>query len=142
MTVKLDAPTAVPSLVVTLIGPEPAAYFSDACRIMDGAAGVAAQTHLAAHLLREIEGRIHEVLEPMLSGDAKQRISVEEALRAWTLGGAFASFDEARVGSISVGKLADFVVLSDDPTRVESRAIKDIKVEQTVIGGRIVWDGR
>jgi hypothetical protein len=49
--------------LLELIGPEPASYFSDACRIMDGAAGVTAQTHLAAHLLREIEGRLLEVIE-------------------------------------------------------------------------------
>lgn len=61
--------------LLELIGPEPATYFSDACRIMDGAAGVGAQTHLTAHLLREVEGRLHELIEPMLSADAKQRIS-------------------------------------------------------------------
>jgi predicted amidohydrolase YtcJ len=71
---------------------------------------------------------------------AKQRVSVEEALRAWTLGGAFASFAEAQVGSISVGKLADFVVLSDDPTRVKPQMIKDIVVERTVVGGSVVWE--
>jgi predicted amidohydrolase YtcJ len=71
---------------------------------------------------------------------ASQRISAEEALHAWTLGGAFASFDEARLGSIAVGKLADFVVLSDDPTRVKPHTIKDIVVEKTAIAGRVVWD--
>src|SRR5687767_4509767 len=71
---------------------------------------------------------------------ARQRISAHEALRAWTLGGAFAAFDEHRLGSITVGKLADFVVLSDDPARLQPHAIKDIKVEKTVIGGSIAWD--
>ena len=71
---------------------------------------------------------------------ASQRISAEEALRAWTLGGAFASFDEGRLGSIAVGKLADFVVLADDPTGAKPHAIKDIAVEKTAIGGRVVWD--
>jgi predicted amidohydrolase YtcJ len=71
---------------------------------------------------------------------AKQCITAEEALRAWTLGGAFASFDEDRLGSITVGKLADFVVLSADPTRVRPHTIKDITVEKTAISGRIVWD--
>src|SRR6185503_14302735 len=50
---------------------------------------------------------------------AKQRITAEEALRAWTLGGAYAEFAEDRKGSIETGKLADFVMLSDDPTRVK-----------------------
>jgi predicted amidohydrolase YtcJ len=70
----------------------------------------------------------------------KQRITADEALRAWTLGGAFASFDEERLGSISPGKFADFVVLSDDPTRVKPDTIKDIPVEKTAVGGRVVWE--
>ena len=61
--------------LLTLVGPEPATFFTDACRIMDGAAGVTTQTHLAAHLLREIEGRLHEVFSPMLSREAKERIA-------------------------------------------------------------------
>ena len=73
---------------------------------------------------------------------AKQRITVEEALRAWTLGGAFASFEEDRKGSITAGKLADFVVLSADPTRVRPEAIKDIIIEKTVLGGRAVFEIR
>jgi predicted amidohydrolase YtcJ len=71
---------------------------------------------------------------------ARQRITVEEALRAWTLGGAFASFEEDQKGSITEGKLADFVVLSADPTRTESDRIKDIVVEKTVIGGKVVFE--
>jgi predicted amidohydrolase YtcJ len=71
---------------------------------------------------------------------AKQRITVDEALRAWTLGGAYASFAEQHVGSISVGKVADFVVLSDDPTRVKPQTIKDIAVEKTVVGGSVAWE--
>jgi len=43
-------------------------------------------------------------------------------------------------GSIEVGKLADFVVLSDDPTRVSPDTIKDIKVEKTFVGGEVVYD--
>src|SRR5262249_59697186 len=66
---------------------------------------------------------------------AKQRVTAEEALRAWTFGGAFASFEEDRKGSITAGKLADFVVLSADPTRVKPDMIKEIAVEKTVIGG-------
>jgi len=71
---------------------------------------------------------------------AKQRVSVEEALRAWTLGGAYASFEEGSKGSITEGKLADFVFLSADPTRVAPSSIKDITIETTVIGGRVVFE--
>jgi len=73
---------------------------------------------------------------------ARQRITVEEALRAWTLGGAYAAFEETDTGSITIGKRADFVVLSDDPTRVQPDRIKDIAVEMTFIGGRQVMFGK
>jgi predicted amidohydrolase YtcJ len=70
---------------------------------------------------------------------AKQRVTVEEALRAWTLGGAFASFAEDRTGSIAAGKLADFVVLSADLTKVRPESIREIQVEMTVIGGKVAF---
>lgn len=65
--------------LLTLIGPEPMRFFMDACRIVDGAAGVGMQTHLAAHSLREIEGRLHEVLEPMLTREARATIVEAES---------------------------------------------------------------
>jgi predicted amidohydrolase YtcJ len=70
---------------------------------------------------------------------AKQRISVEQALHAWTLGGAYAAFEDDFKGSIVAGKLADFVVLAQDPTQVKPEAIKDIAVEKTFVGGRLVF---
>jgi predicted amidohydrolase YtcJ len=69
----------------------------------------------------------------------KQRTTVEQALRVWTLGGAYASFEEDVKGSIERGKLADFVILAADPTRVEADRIKDIAVERTAIGGKVVF---
>ena len=69
----------------------------------------------------------------------EQRILVEEAIRIYTLGSAYASFEENVKGSIEAGKLADFVVLSDDPTRVSPDTIKDIQVEKTVVGGEVVY---
>ena len=50
-------------------------FFTDACRIVDGAAGVSMQTHLAAHSLREIEGRLHEVFDPMLTRESQAKIA-------------------------------------------------------------------
>lgn len=66
---------------------------------------------------------------------ANQRITVAEALRINTYNGAYASHEEAIKGSISVGKLADFVVLSDDPHTVDPSKIKDIQIVRTVTGG-------
>ena len=70
----------------------------------------------------------------------EQWISVEEAIRVSTLGGAYAAFEEGIKGSIEVGKLADFVILSKDPTKVPPETIKDITVEKTIIGGMVVYD--
>jgi predicted amidohydrolase YtcJ len=67
-----------------------------------------------------------------------QRIKVEEALRVCTLHGAYASFEEKLKGSITVGKLADFVILAEDPHRADPDRIKDIPVIRTVVGGRTV----
>jgi predicted amidohydrolase YtcJ len=72
----------------------------------------------------------------------KQRCTVEQALRAFTLGSAYAEFAEDHKGSIEAGKLADFVVLDRDPRKVGAKAIKDIAVLRTVIGGETVFEKR
>ena len=68
-----------------------------------------------------------------------QRITVEEALRCYTLNGAYASFEEDIKGSITPAKVADFVVLGEDLTEVDVHAIKDIPIEMTVVGGKTVY---
>ena len=70
---------------------------------------------------------------------ANQRISVEEALRVNTINGAYNSHEEAIKGSITAGKLADFVVLSDDLFAVDQQKIKDIEIVRTVVGGTTVY---
>jgi predicted amidohydrolase YtcJ len=70
---------------------------------------------------------------------ANQRISVDEAIAVNTLNGAYASREESIKGSITVGKLADFVVLSDDPHTIGNDKIKDIKIARTVVGGSTVY---
>ncbi|MCX7912581.1 MAG: amidohydrolase, partial [Dehalococcoidales bacterium] len=68
-----------------------------------------------------------------------EAVSAEEALAMYTKAAAYASFEEGIKGSLAPGKLADIVVLNGDPTRVSPGEIRDIRVEMTVIGGRIVW---
>ena len=70
---------------------------------------------------------------------ANQRISVEEALRVNTINGAYNSHEEAIKGSITPGKLADFVVLSDDLFTADQQKIKDIEIVRTVVGGTTVY---
>jgi len=70
---------------------------------------------------------------------ANQRVTVDEALRINTLNGAYASLEEAIKGSITPGKLADFVILADDPHTVDKEKIKDIGIVRTVVGGSTVY---
>lgn len=69
----------------------------------------------------------------------KQKITVFEALQMYTHWAAVSAFEETDKGSISKGKLADLVVLSDDPTNVPADEIQDIRVEMTIINGKIAW---
>ncbi len=68
----------------------------------------------------------------------RERISVAEALHAITLGAAYTLRMDADIGSIEVGKFADFCVLEDDPTAVAPEALKDVRVAGTVLGGRVM----
>ncbi|MFD1514813.1 amidohydrolase [Halomarina rubra] len=67
-----------------------------------------------------------------------QRLSVTEALRAYTSGAAYAGFDEDRLGTLTVGKRADLVVLDESPWTVAPEAIGDVSVTHTVVDGRVV----
>ena len=67
---------------------------------------------------------------------ANQRISVEEAIRCGTVNGAYASFEENIKGAIEPGKLADLVVLGQDPFKVEPSSLVNVPVERTMLGGR------
>ena len=70
---------------------------------------------------------------------ANQRVTVDEAIRINTLNGAYAAHEESTKGSITAGKLADFVVLADDPHTVANGKIKDIQIVQTVVGGATMY---
>jgi len=65
-----------------------------------------------------------------------EQIAVEQALRAYTLGSAYAGFQERLLGTLEPGKLADFVVLSDDLFAIPPAKIREVRVLRTVIGGR------
>ena len=70
-----------------------------------------------------------------------QRLTVTEALRAYTHGAAYAGFDEDRIGTVESGKRADFVVLDGSPWAVPE-SICDVDVTMTVVDGDVVYDGR
>jgi predicted amidohydrolase YtcJ len=69
-----------------------------------------------------------------------EKITPEEALRCYTLNGAYATFEEKIKGSIEVGKLADLVILAEDLTQVEPEEIKDIPVLAAMVGGEFCFE--
>lgn len=69
-----------------------------------------------------------------------QKMSVYDAVYAYTMGGAYASYDEGKKGSIRNGKYADFAVLDKDVFSVPEEEIKDIKVCMTVLDGKVVYE--
>jgi predicted amidohydrolase YtcJ len=69
----------------------------------------------------------------------KQKVTVDEALRIATINGAHASYEEKTKGSITAGKLADFVMLEKDPHDVDPNTIKDIRIARTVVGGKTMY---
>jgi len=73
---------------------------------------------------------------------AEQRMDRAQALHSWTLAGAYASFDEDRKGSLTPGKLADFVLLDHDIMTVEPGEILKTKVLRTYLGGKLVYEAR
>lgn len=69
----------------------------------------------------------------------EQRLSPEEALESWTIGGAYAAFEEKTKGTLEPGKFADFVMLSTDIMKIPPAEILKTHVRMTVVGGRIVY---
>jgi predicted amidohydrolase YtcJ len=70
----------------------------------------------------------------------EQKITVEEALRAYTSGSAYASFDENGKGTLERGKLADFTIIDRDLTRIPPAEIRDAHVLMTIVGGKVVYE--
>ena len=70
----------------------------------------------------------------------EQKLTVAETVDAYTMGSAYAEFQEKEKGSITPGKLADMVLLSDDIFSIDPATIREVKVFETIVGGRVVWD--
>ncbi len=69
---------------------------------------------------------------------SEEAVTVEEAVQAYTLGAAYSAFAEGELGSLEVGKWADFVVLDRDPFGVDPEEVGEVRVLRTVVGGRVV----
>jgi predicted amidohydrolase YtcJ len=70
----------------------------------------------------------------------EQKITVEEALRAYTAGNAYAVFAENKRGKLAPGYLADITILDQDLTRIQPEAIKDAQVNATIVGGKVMYE--
>jgi predicted amidohydrolase YtcJ len=70
----------------------------------------------------------------------EQKLSVAEAIEAYTMGSAYAEFQEKEKGSITPGKLADMVLLNEDIFSIAPEKIRDVRVVKTFVGGRLVFD--
>jgi predicted amidohydrolase YtcJ len=70
----------------------------------------------------------------------EQKLTLPEAVEAYTMGSAYAEFQEKEKGSIAVGKLADMVLLSNDIFAIAPEKIRDVKVEKTILGGKVIFE--
>ena len=101
-------------------------------------------TNASRYFLNPMLGIYAAVTRKTLSGQPEggwfpsEKLTVEEAIQAYTLNTAYAGFEDTIKGTITVGKLADLVVLSDNLLTMDPNAIKDVKVQMTVVNGKIV----
>ncbi|MFX1565101.1 MAG: amidohydrolase [Promethearchaeota archaeon] len=115
------------------LGPERAKQLNNFRRILD--AGIKVAFGSDCMPMDPIYGIYSAATHPYPS----IRISTEEAIRLYTIDAAFASFEENEKGTLSRGKLADFVILSEDPFEIDPDQLKDVKVLATYVGGKCVY---
>ena len=72
----------------------------------------------------------------------EEKITLPEAIKAYTMDAAFAEFQESEKGSITPGKLADMVMVSDNIFELKPEAIRNVKVKTTIVGGKVVYGER
>ena len=103
-------------------------------------------TNASRYFLNPMLGLYAAVTRKTLSGQPEggwfpqEKITIEEAIKAYTLNTAYAGFEEDIKGSLEVGKLADLVILSDNLLTMDPDGIKDVTIEMTVVGGRVVYE--
>ena len=102
-------------------------------------------TNASRYYLNPLLGIYAAVTRKTLSGMPEggwfpeEKLTVEEAIQAYTLNTAYAGFEEDIKGSIEIGKLADLAVLSDDLINIPPDEIKDVTVSMTIVGGKVVF---
>jgi predicted amidohydrolase YtcJ len=105
-------------------------------------------TNASRYFLNPMLGLYAAVTRKTLSGKPEggwfpeERLTIEEAIRAYTLNTAYANFEDDIKGSIEVGKLADLVVLSDNLLTMNPDGIRDVEVLKTMVGGKVVFESK
>ena len=149
---RIKAIGAVPALFTTysyynadkfhFYGQDMLSHFMAYRTLLDAGIPVCAGSDFTAGALSPLMGLQGMVTRRGWNGEvwgANQKITVAEALRVYTKNGAYATFEENLKGTITPGKLADYVMLAADPHKVDPNTIKDIKVLRTVTGARTVY---
>ena len=117
-------------------------------RFLDHGVTLAFGTDWPVAPLDPIQGLYAAVTRATLDGKnpggwiPEEKITVPEAIEAYTMGSAFAEFQERDKGSITRGKLADMVIMSDNIFDVKPEAIRNVKVQTTITGGKVVYGER
>ena len=94
---------------------------------------------VAPNMIQTIWSAVNRITRKGVEIGPEERVSVYEALQGVTINAAYAYFEENDKGSIETGKLADFVVLKENPLKVEKHKLKDIQVTETIKEGESVW---
>ena len=103
-------------------------------------------TNASWYTVNPLDGIYAAVTRQTLSGEPEggwfpeERIDVETALKAYTVNNAWVAGEEDRKGMVKEGFLADLAVLEQNPFEVEPLRLKDVQVDYTVVGGRVVWE--
>jgi predicted amidohydrolase YtcJ len=129
-----------------VIGPERAKTTYAFRSLIDAGARVSFGSDWSVAPATPIEGIYAAVTRRTLDGAnpdgwiPQQKVTVEQALHAYTTAGAYASFEEDIKGMLKPGMLADFVLLDRDLTAIPPESIRDTQILRTVVGGRVVFD--
>ncbi len=105
-------------------------------------------TNASRYYLNPLLGIYAAVTRKTMSGAPEggwfpqEKLTVEQAIQAYTLNTAYAAYEEKIKGSLTVGKLGDFVVLSENLLTMDPDDIKDVKVLTTVVGGKVVYEAK
>lgn len=130
------------------IGPERSKGTYAFRTLLDTGAALAFGSDWTVAPLNPMEGLKAAVTRQTLDGKnlngwvPEQKISLEEAVRAYTVGSAYAEFQEKAKGSLTPGKLADLVILDRDIFKIDPTELDKVKVAMTVVDGKLVWEAK